>query len=56
MRDTILHIDCKIDFRSLGVNPDKLTEDEKIEYGSKFAFGRQALMAPKEENLKDLTM
>lgn len=38
VRDTILHIDCKIDFRSLGVNPDKLTEDEKIEYGSKFAF------------------
>lgn len=38
VRDTILHIDCKIDFRSLGIDPDKLTEDEKIEYGSKFAF------------------
>jgi len=36
--DVVSLLDCKIDFNRLGIDPEDLTNDEAIEYGSKFAF------------------
>lgn len=41
--DVVSLLDCKIDFNRLGINPEELTDNEAIEYGSKFAFWTTSL-------------
>lgn len=45
-------IDSKIDFKSLGVNPHSLTDEELIEYGAEFAFWTTSLDGKKRNGLE----